>query len=489
MNMSTKTTAPKKVVRVGNDISILRFIILLSTVFWNPLSLLLLFHDEPLSLSWEINIVYWVVFVASLVLFFVLKKRTFSEKSNDFLLSIYTFFIIISVLALFNKGIEFFIRSDTNDKKTEVCNQCLFPPNSKAEYKTSEFYYIARINDIGLRDNYVNINRGEKFRILCFGDSWTYGWGVELEDSWPKKLERALLSNGFNVEVINAGRGGLYPTKYKEYMDYYVPLLKPDLVLVGFLQGDDLAQIYENDYFLSANLSDNKKIKRKSYMIIRLLGYFKRSFFGNFIDSFSKLINKGEVVTVKENWKNSVDKLISGFNKMQKLRFFSCDNKVRDMFTAGDLNPGLLNYYINFPERQLLINDSSSKIYRYSVKSMEKIVSKMKKLCDRNNSKLIFINMPTAAYTGHKVIRAPVDKIVSEYIYQNNIVDLVYNKIAKENNIEYIELTKHFKSLTDKQWYFFKYDGHPNVNGYQEIAKYISKEIIKMKIVDKSNNE
>jgi len=36
---------------------------------------------------------------------------------------------------------------------------------------------------------------------LCFGDSWTYGWGVNVENSWPKKLEQYLLANGFeNVE-------------------------------------------------------------------------------------------------------------------------------------------------------------------------------------------------------------------------------------------------------------------------------------------------
>jgi hypothetical protein len=38
---------------------------------------------------------------------------------------------------------------------------------------------------------------------------------------------------------------------YKRNMKKAVPLLKPDLVLVGVLQLDDLAQPYENNFVLS----------------------------------------------------------------------------------------------------------------------------------------------------------------------------------------------------------------------------------------------
>ena len=34
----------------------------------------------------------------------------------------------------------------------------------------------------------------------------------------------------------------------------------------------------------------------------------------------------------------------------------------------------------------------------------------------------------------------------------------------------YIELTEHFVGLQNKSEYFFKYDGHPNKKGYEEIV-------------------
>ena len=42
----------------------------------------------------------------------------------------------------------------------------------------------------------------------------------------------------------------------------------------------------------------------------------------------------------------------------------------------------------------------------------------------------------------------------------------------------YIELTEHFVGLQNKSEYFFKYDGHPNKKGYEEIAEYIGKHLI-----------
>src|SRR5260370_1297488 len=54
----------------------------------------------------------------------------------------------------------------------------IFPPGSKVSFRTPEFSYTAEANSMGFRDHEVKAKAG--FRIVALGDSFTYGWGVEL---------------------------------------------------------------------------------------------------------------------------------------------------------------------------------------------------------------------------------------------------------------------------------------------------------------------
>jgi len=50
-----------------------------------------------------------------------------------------------------------------------------------------------RVNAAGFRDREFPVARAPGVaRIACVGDSYTYGWGVELDASYPKQLERRL---------------------------------------------------------------------------------------------------------------------------------------------------------------------------------------------------------------------------------------------------------------------------------------------------------
>ena len=80
------------------------------------------------------------------------------------------------------------------------------------------------------------------FRVVCVGDSFTFGMGVTYEQAWPAVLQKELPPPaGFNeVEVINAGVSGYNLVQYcQEIADKVIPL-KPNLVVVG-LVGNDLA--------------------------------------------------------------------------------------------------------------------------------------------------------------------------------------------------------------------------------------------------------
>jgi lysophospholipase L1-like esterase len=359
----------------------------------------------------------------------------------------------------------------------------IFEPNSKARYQTTEFDFVADINGLGLRDREIRIEKGDKYRILCFGDSFTFGWGVNVENSWPKKLEQYLLTNGYeNIEIINCGQGGKYTRIYKKYIEKAVPLLKPDLVLVGVVQLDDLAQLYEHNFIINQTYVNAKILKNVAREIKSVLRKYLKYSFRNI---FSLLGNReANTVEIKTNWKASANSIIKNFKHLQKIRFYTLDDSVRSLFKSGNLNAGLLNYYINYPDRTIIFNNPNHSATKFSIREMNKDLKGMRDISDKYNSKLIFINLPTNYFTGHIVIRTPTD-FLNSYFETNNNIDPVYRSIANANNLPYIELTKHFIGLQNKSEYFFRYDGHPNEKGYEEIAKYIGKQLIKQDILKK----
>jgi lysophospholipase L1-like esterase len=93
-----------------------------------------------------------------------------------------------------------------------------------------------KINSLGFRDNeYPFSKRTGTYRILCVGDSFTFGQGIKLKDSYPKVLEKTLQHKyQKDIEVINTAVCG-YNT-YDEY--WYIKnkllKLKPDMIILGF---------------------------------------------------------------------------------------------------------------------------------------------------------------------------------------------------------------------------------------------------------------
>jgi hypothetical protein len=104
-----------------------------------------------------------------------------------------------------------------------------------------------RINSRGLRDREIPYERGDAFRVLVLGDSFTEGLQVPLESTFSKLLEQRLGGAQQSIEVLNAGASG-YGTD-SELLFYLAEGWKyrPDLVLLVFNTSND---ILENHYGL-----------------------------------------------------------------------------------------------------------------------------------------------------------------------------------------------------------------------------------------------
>ena len=110
-------------------------------------------------------------------------------------------------------------------------------PNTRGTYMGAS----VAINSLGYRDREYALEKPKgAVRILMIGDSVTFGWGVELEDTVAKKLEVRLNrpESPYPVEVINTGVGN-YNTvmEVKEFIERGSKL-KPDIVVLNYFIND-----------------------------------------------------------------------------------------------------------------------------------------------------------------------------------------------------------------------------------------------------------
>jgi hypothetical protein len=80
-----------------------------------------------------------------------------------------------------------------------------------------------------------------EYRITLLGDSFTFGWGVKEEETFVKILENCLNSSSpskYHFRVLNLGVPGYSTFQEVAAFKKLVPILKPDLVLLYFVEND-----------------------------------------------------------------------------------------------------------------------------------------------------------------------------------------------------------------------------------------------------------
>ncbi len=122
-----------------------------------------------------------------------------------------------------------------------------------------------KINSDGFRDREFSIVKpNNTIRIIALGDSFTYGYGVEVNESWPKLLEKTLnisLTN-FSVEVLNMGVPGYNIFEQIEFFRMKGLKYDPDIVIFTFQSNDIINSSNVNEkYEELKELLQNKKLE------------------------------------------------------------------------------------------------------------------------------------------------------------------------------------------------------------------------------------
>lgn len=95
-------------------------------------------------------------------------------------------------------------------------------------------------NSVGIRDSHQPERKDDSYRILAVGDSITFGFGVDENETFPAALEQ-LLNEEFKdrtYEVINAGIPGYNIKDTGALLPYLVEHYHPDLIIWTLVPND-----------------------------------------------------------------------------------------------------------------------------------------------------------------------------------------------------------------------------------------------------------
>jgi len=303
-------------------------------------------------------------------------------------------------------------------------------PNIEGYTKHRDYTMLVKINSKGLRDNeypYVKSNR--TIRIGVFGDSFTFGEGVQNNETYTAVLERrfkadaVLQKHDRNIEVINFGIGKTgtshqYAFYLKEGFKYNL-----DIVVLGFLGGNDFGDNESGVYILKDGKLVHDPAAYSSVRNIQKIVY-KIPFY-KWLASNSHLVNLARIVATR------------------------VDDRVRG------------KSYENNIENEIGVSQDS--LNSKALDLTEMLVSEFRSQVESNGSRFIFMNLPAK---NQKLMRNYEEKeMVPEYVSQTD--ELLW--YIEKQDVEILDLVPVFSPLP-KIEYYFEHDGHMNREGHVKIA-------------------
>jgi len=513
-----------------NNNKILIFFITLALLFWNPITFHIYYYKTFVAESIVYNTFFSLVFLGGIFLILRLRKKDFSKKIQNFIFTSSIIGIFIGFLIIINAVIGLSLNKNTNNNKNEIIvdskikkEGLIFEPYTKINKKTDEFDIDITINSLGLRNKEIDIDKKDKFRILCFGDSYTFGDPVNDGETYPALLEEYLIKSGIkNVEVVNCGKPGSYSTEYVKYIKKIIPMLKPDLVLVGMLEAEDLRRIILNNYNIDSiypeiteklkldspdttSLNDNS-IKNKINWLIK---EFLEESFANYL-----LFYRKNTHLKKDDFNNYVkgkaDSIVNFYtnNHLQKLKYYGLSDTVRNQIEKGYISSISINRFMYYNEINYIVFDDDSEYNKFAKAKLSQNFEKMQEICKINNCDFILLNIPipitSLLYSSNTKLSSEIlemiyslyflsSKVYSElyggfdffrntYLKLNEKIDVFYKKETKKLSIEYLNCFNAFSKTEDNSKYCFVYDVHYNGLGNQKLANYIGEYLINNKL-------
>jgi len=279
-------------------------------------------------------------------------------------------------------------------------------------------------NSYGLRNDEFSLKpKPQTFRILCLGDSLTFGNGVKVQDTYPQRLQLMLNSHpgGKSFEVINAGVPAYDTWQEAVYLREYGVNFSPQLVIIGFYAND----IVPRPKTIRQTLDES--------------GFRSR-------DGVKRIISSETVHVLKRS----------------RVLLF-----VKDLYekVINRLNPSS-----EYRHKLSLLEGTNEPFIENGWKEVETSIGEMRSLGEKHGFQLLVVLFPMA------------DEVIGGY--PNATYRARLREMAERYEIHFVDLLGPFKTSSDDFGpLFIEWDGHPNARGYEIAAREIGKFLLSNGVV------
>jgi len=387
----------------------------------------------------------------------------------------------------------------------------LFEPYSSAHYDTIEFDCTPRINNLGFRGEDTTLPKTRKIRVVALGDSYTFGWGVDLEDTWVKRVETALRAEGRDIEILNLGVPGHGPGEYANTAERVISILKPDLVLVGLLQGNDLEQLDKWKPRAAGETTITPHVEQVNnsiagFMSQRLVPNFSR-LSAKLLRSASHRLGIGKPTSISDQWKQQTQKYVDKMSEADRQQFYKMSAFLLRAFQEGKLNPAALTWL--FPNAGKAAKNPSavqqagpgtipapgepaaakepkpvppdmnlnSRLMRRRIDLCAQQLERIKTAAEQTGARVVVASIPQTSYvqlSGWQMLfhsRAAED---ARQAWEANFVTTVpyqaHELASAQSGIPMVHVTAAFREASRDKMLFFEFDGHFTVEGNRIFA-------------------
>lgn len=296
------------------------------------------------------------------------------------------------------------------------------------------------INSLGFRD--IRDRPLQKAtgvpRVLFIGDSYTFGYGVSDQESFPSLTEAYMKRDGKPVEVLNAGIPGVGPDWYYLFLKHKAFNFAPDLIVVNIYLGNDL---FDHAYFDTTT--------RDSQGLPMQLGTNQE-----YVDA------DGTRKSARAPWQYTIPWLRSSHLFLRIAGIFG-------PLPQDTGNPHAIN------GSGCLLKPGCSAIDA-DIQSVVHLVSEMNRIAGEHNSKFVVTLLPWEAQLSRKLNEQSKGYLIPATKEQRHAVSDKIGALLEKNSIEYVDFLDAFDAYAGTEAVFTPMDYHWNAVGHRIAAEYLA---------------